>query len=162
MPFPEYFVAFDDHKGKSLAAFSAVLHALPAKCVGTVQLHELCSMTKYPNGVYLFFKDKALWYVGKTTSRSFIERVPSHFDQREHVWFNTLPKKVMSICKIGVYPEALAIGLNLRLALVGVKGKKTAGELEKVLRSYLQPMLNARKKGNITGEELISSYEFPE
>ncbi len=50
-----------------------------------------------PNGVYLFFekedsKETECLYVGKCSSRSFIERIPSHFDAREKAWFHSFLK----------------------------------------------------------------------
>jgi len=85
MPHPNYFITFDDFKNKSLTEFKKLLCCCPKKAVGSVQISELCSMAEYPNGLYLFFDEsETLWYVGKATSRSFIERIPSHFDQRYH------------------------------------------------------------------------------
>lgn len=46
------------------------------------------------NGVYVFFRKKddkdTTVYVGKTSSRAFIERIPAHFDARGKLWFNSL------------------------------------------------------------------------
>jgi hypothetical protein len=159
MAHPEYFVAFEDHLDFTLEAFAAHLRSMPKKVVGTVQLSELCAMADHPNGLYLFFDDQdVLWYVGKSTSRSFIERVPSHFDQRKDAWFNTLPTRIMAVCSIAEYTDAHALGLSLRLVLVGMKSKQTAIRLESVLRSYLQPHLNAGKVRGHTGHEALSTY----
>lgn len=160
MNHPDYFVAFEDHRDCTLAAFAEHLRAMPKKVVGTVQLSELCAMTDHPNGLYLFFDDQeVLWYVGKATSRSFIERVPSHFDQRQHAWFNTLPRRIMKNCSITEYADAHALGLSLRLVLIGVKSKEAAIRLESVLRSYMKPHLNRGKPRDDTGSELLSVYE---
>ena len=161
MPHPDYFIAFDDYRNQSLAEFANLLRCRVKKAVGSVQISELCSMVNYPNGLYLFFDDKETpWYIGKATSRSFIERVPSHFDQRQHAWFNTLPKKIMAVCQIGEYPEAHALGLSLRLVIIGIKSKNTALKLESVLRSFLQPKLNPGKKSRFSGREILSSYDI--
>lgn len=50
----------------------------------------------YPGiGLYFFYDlNNRLQYVGKCTSRSFIERVPSHFDCRKHAQFATLVKRM--------------------------------------------------------------------
>jgi len=159
MGLPDYFIEFNQCKNQSLAEFSLVLQNCPKKTVGSVQLSELCSMSDYPNGLYLFFDESnELWYVGKATSRSFIERVPAHFDQREDAWFNTLPKKFMAINETSGYRAAHARSLSLRLVLIGIKSKETAVKFEQVLRSFLQPKLNPGKKAKFTGEELLSSY----
>ncbi len=124
MSLPDYFIEFDQCKKQSLAEFAPVLKNCPKKTVGSVQLSELCSMSDYPNGIYLFFdEENELWYVGKATSRSFIERVPAHFDQREDAWFNSLPKKVMAIGETSGYRAAHARILLLRLVLIGIKSK---------------------------------------
>ena len=160
MDHPEYFVAFEDHRGLTLGALAKHLFAMPKKVVGTVQLRELCAMANHPNGLYLFFDEQdQLWYVGKSTSRSFIERVPSHFDQRQDAWFNTLPTRIMATCNIDDYADAHALGLSLRLVLLGVKSKETALRLESVLRSYMAPHLNAGRSKGYTGAEPLASYE---
>ena len=159
MAHPNYFVEFDHYTGGSLAEFATALNNCPRKPVGTVQIPELCSMAEYPHGVYLFFDDQGKsWYVGKATSRSFVERVPSHFDQRQDTWFNTLPTLIMRVCKTSTYLDALARGLSLHLVLVGVRDKKTAARVERVLRAYLNPKLNALPGRRYTGQELLSSF----
>lgn len=159
MAHPDYFVAFDHHAGGSLAELATVLNNCPRKPVGTVQIAELCSMTDYPHGVYLFFNEQnETWYVGKTTSRSFVERVPSHFDQRQGAWLNTLPKRILKVCEMSSYLDALKLGLSLRLVLVGVRDSKTAARVERVLRAYLHPKLNALPGRRYTGQEPMSSF----
>lgn len=160
MSHPQYFAAFEDHRASTLGAFAEHLRAMQKKIVGTVQLSELCAMADHPNGLYLFFDDQdVLWYVGKSTSRSFIERVPSHFDQRQDAWFNTLPTRIMAVCSIAEYADAHALGLSLRLVLIGMKSKETAIRLESVLRSYMRPHLNSGKPKNYTGEEALAAFE---
>ena len=160
MPYPDYFITFDQYKNSSLSDFAEILKRLPRKAVGTIQLAELCSMAEYPNGLYLFFADNnELQYVGKSTSRSFIERIPSHFDQRHDAWFNTLPKRIMAVSKIEDYADAHTLGLSFGLVLIGVKSKATARKLESVLRSFLQPVLNAGEKGRFVGTERLAAYE---
>ncbi len=160
IPHPDYFIAFELCKSQSLAQFCETLRNCSKKPVGSVQLSELCSMTEHPNGLYLFFdNNEELWYVGKATSRSFIERVPAHFDQRHDAWFNTLPKKIRDAGLVADYQKAHALGLSLRLVLIGIKSTETAVKLEKVLRSFLLPKLNAGKQTNFTGRELLSSFE---
>lgn len=160
MNHPEYFVAFEDHRTSTLHAFAEHLRTMPKKVVGTVQLSELCAMADHPNGLYLFFDDQeVLWYVGKSTSRSFIERVPSHFDQRKDAWFNTIPTRIMAVCSIAEYADAHALGLSLRLVLIGLKSKWAAIRLESALRSYMKPHLNSGKPNGQTGKEALAEYE---
>ena len=156
----DYFVSFDECKSETLDDFSTRLRGMPKKTVGSVTLAELCTIAEYPNGLYLFFDDvNELWYVGKSTSRSFIERIPSHFDPRQDAWFNTLPTKIMGVCSIGEYADAHALGLSLRLVLIGIKSKETAIRLESVLRNYMQPHVNKATNRQHQGTETLSSYE---
>ncbi|WP_218154550.1 hypothetical protein [Nitrosomonas eutropha] len=153
-------MSYEECRADTLAIFSSRLLQLPKKRVGDVTLSELCSFSEYPNGLYFFFdEENHLWYVGKSTSRSFIERVPSHFDTREDAWFNTLPKKIMDVCSIGEYVDAHSLGLSLHLVLLGVKEKQTAINLEGALRDYLQPELNKAKKQKAIGTTVLASYE---
>lgn len=160
MPNPSFFVAFEEHRESTLAAFAKHLSGMQKKVVGTIQLSELCAMADHPNGVYLFYDDQdVLWYVGKSTSRSFIERIPSHFDQREKAWFATLPRRIMAVCSIAEYADAHTLGLSLRLVLVGIKSKETAIRFETALRNYMKPHLNSGKSKGYTGAESLASFE---
>jgi len=51
------------------------------------------------NGIYIFYRTEGIlphvMYVGKCTSRSFLERIPSHLEAREECWFNTLTTRAM-------------------------------------------------------------------
>ncbi len=44
------------------------------------------------NGVYIFKINNKIVYIGKSGSRSFIERIPCHLDFREWAWMNSLLK----------------------------------------------------------------------
>jgi hypothetical protein len=85
-----YSIALDNYLHTRLGDFEKIITQAPRKRVGSVTLEELCSVSDYPHGLYLLFDDNnSLCYVGKATSRSFMERIPAHFDQREEAWFNT-------------------------------------------------------------------------
>lgn len=142
----DYFVTFDDLAEIQLGQLEAVLIKANKKRVGSVTIEELCSVIEYPNGLYLLFdNENTLLYVGKATSRSFIERIPAHFDTREDAWFNTIPKRIMSILGLQSYHSALQKGLSFQIVLIGVKDKAVTFKLETVLRSYLKPKLNSCK-----------------
>lgn len=151
---PEYFVALRDREKDSLAQLASHLQQMPKKPVGEVTVSELCSIAEYPNGLYLLFDvEDDLWYVGKATSRSFIGRIPSHFDQREDAWFNTVPKKIMTFAKMNVYSDAHVLGLSLRLVLVGIQEKSVTVQLEDMLRAYMKPRLNTKHGATLSGDE---------
>jgi hypothetical protein len=111
-----------------------------------VTIGELCSMPAHPNGLYFIFggNPRKLQYVGKCTSRSFIERIPSHLDQREWAWFNTLPKKIRRDGQC--YSSALKEALSFEIILFGMKDEKNTSQLESVFRHSYIPVLNKPKR----------------
>lgn len=102
---------------------------------------------KEVNGCYIFMNEKAAEYVGKCSSRCFVERVPSHFDPRESGWFNNYIKKAAN------YIYGNASNDNLRKVLVSSKEKYLSivaisptydiSRIEKVLRFILTPKYNS-------------------
>lgn len=50
---------------------------------------------KNPNGVYVFTNNDKVLYVGKTSSRAFIERIAGHFDARSSAWFHSFLKSFL-------------------------------------------------------------------
>lgn len=149
-----YFIGFDDYSDVKLAEFEQAIKNANKKQVGSITIAELCSVSEYPNGIYLLFDESdILWYVDKATSRSFIERIPAHFDPLEEAWFNSLPKSIMKKGSLD-YASALQKALTLRICLIGIKDKVVASRLETVLRSYLKPELNTCKGSFQADDEL--------
>lgn len=145
---PSFFLDVKQYLEYSVSDFSTFLEKYQGKKkVGDVTLAELCAVEGAPNGLYFFFDDEdVLWYVGKATSRSFIERISSHFDQREDAWFATLPRKIKAICEIAQYRDAHALALTLRLVILGIQEKERSIRLETTFRSCLGPKLNSNQK----------------
>jgi hypothetical protein len=145
MSLPTFFLAYEDYSQLTPASFRKVIEATPTKALSEITIGELCSMSDYPNGLYFIFggNPKQLQYVGKCTSRSFIERIPAHFDQREWAWFNTLPKKLMQNGQC--YSDALGESLDFEIVLFGIRDREAACMLERVFRYSYMPMLNTLK-----------------
>jgi hypothetical protein len=116
---PTFFLAYEEYAKFFLASFKEVIESTPAKVLSEVTIGELCSMPAHPNGLYFIFggNPRKLQYVGKCTSRSFIERIPAHLDQREWAWFNTLSKKIMrnGQCYSSAHREALSFEMGAAL-----------------------------------------------
>jgi hypothetical protein len=114
------------------------------KPVRQVEIGELASLAAYPHGLYFFYEPGSgrLMYVGKSTSRSFTERIPAHFDPREAAWMNSLPKHVMSKESLS-YADALERALSFEILLLGADSSAPIGSLEGIFRAFLQPYLNA-------------------
>ena len=63
--------------------------------VGDLRVQQLISEDPNLNhGIYVFKSQKGDVYVGKCTSRSFVERISAHFDNRDGAWMNTILKKI--------------------------------------------------------------------
>jgi hypothetical protein len=148
MSLPTFFLAYEDYAEFTLASFREVIESTPTKALSEVTIGELCSMSDYPNGLYFIFggNPRELQYIGKCTSRSFIERIPSHLDQREWAWFNTLPKKLMKDGQC--YSSALKEALSFDLVLFGIHDTEVACQLERVFRHLYIPTLNRPKRIN--------------
>jgi len=142
MTLPPFFLTYDAYSKQTLGAFEATLQGATTKVLSDVTIGDLCSMSEYPNGLYFFFdgNPRKLQYVGKCTSRSFVERIPAHFDQREDAWFNTLPTKLA--LKGNTYGEAHAKALQFHVLLLGIRDTDIATKLERVFRHSYKPFLN--------------------
>lgn len=99
-------------------------------------------------GCYVFMNDNAVEYVGKCSSRCFVERIPSHFDPRERGWFNNYIKLVAR----EIYGDSS--DPNIHKALVLTKKKYLSimpvsainyniAMVEKIFRHILKPKYNA-------------------
>jgi hypothetical protein len=145
MSLPTFFLAYEAYSQLTPASFKKVIESTPTKALSEITIGELCSMADYPNGLYFIFggNSRQLQYVGKCTSRSFIERIPAHFDQREDAWFNSLPKKLMRNGQC--YSAALEESLDFEIVLFGIQDGEAACMLERVFRYSYLPMLNTLK-----------------
>jgi hypothetical protein len=147
MTMPAFLIRSETHRNSSLAQFAETIRNHPhRKTVGDVTLRELCGAIDQPHGVYVFFnQSRGVEYVGKATSRSFIERLPAHFDPREAAWFNTLTRRLQQV-QPSTYSTALETALELQVILVGVGSTQLSSALERFLRTSLAPRLNCRRR----------------
>ena len=158
MAAPPFFLPLEPPYSQTLGQLKSHLAAMPKKQIASVTLGDLSSTGKYANGLYLMYsQDGYLWYVGKCTSRSFVDRIPSHFDQREGAWFATVPHRIQRVMTKRTYAEAHACALQLRLALVGIMEKSFAMRLERALRSYLEPKLNGTNPAQFSDHTPLSA-----
>jgi hypothetical protein len=160
MQLPPFFLAYEAVRTLSAEQFAEKLRSMPKKIVGSVTIAELCAPIEYPNGLYFYFnEDGVLQYIGKSSSRSFVERIPSHFDQRFDAWFNTLPKKLMERQGFTEYLAAHSRALEMNLAFLGMRSRGSVSKLETILRSCLQPALNPGKAGRFPMTTPLSTSE---
>jgi hypothetical protein len=112
-------------------------------------------------GVYLIFKgsNNSFDYVGKSSSRQFIERIPAHFDPRLQGWFNNYLKASIKQSKdlsdkekqdllIKKISDIFSKKGNYKLCLirVPVECSEIIGGLETILRTVLKPLNKANSK----------------
>ncbi|MDG7000993.1 MAG: hypothetical protein JRN15_18010 [Nitrososphaerota archaeon] len=124
---------------------------------------KMSDLVMYPGlGVYLFYNhaEKKWWYVGKNTSKSFIERIPSHYDTRASGWVNTLTKRTYKFKfstheKVGDLSDAAKYCVdNLDILLINFKCSENVDgilrdsiiKVERQLIGLLQPELQLRKR----------------
>jgi hypothetical protein len=166
MSLPTFFLAYEDYAESTLASFRDVIESTPAKVLSDITIGELCSMPAHPNGLYFIFggNPRELQYVGKCTSRSFIERIPAHLDQRDWAWFNTLPKKIMRNGQD--YSSAHKEALSFEIVLFGIKDIETACHLERIFRHLYTPVLNRPRRindfeANTTLDQIANKDQSP-
>lgn len=89
--------------------------------VGDLRVHQLISEDPNLNhGIYVFKSQKGDIYVGKCTSRSFVERISAHFDNRDGAWMNTILKKISKSNDITIQEAYLYFLKYFQLILIPV------------------------------------------
>ena len=98
------------------------------------------------NGVYMFFDMNNCIYVGKCSSRSFIERIPDHLDMREiKGWgFASCARLLQDNKKVRDHKEAVNYLLNCYSFLINFTNihdlPKYCYKLEKIFRYIFSPL----------------------
>jgi hypothetical protein len=117
-------------------------------------------------GVYLFFdSNNTCLYVGKATSRSFIERIPAHFDPRSGAWFTHFPNKVVRKGLAPDYFSALNFCAKCSILLLkfnsDINCYEKAAAVERYLRHLLRPTLNSpnpASSGFLERDQTLGEY----
>lgn len=117
-------------------------------------------------GVYIFKNDIEFYYVGDCTSRSFIERIPSHFDTKCEAWMNIILKHhTLRTMKLPLTNENLAssattILMNYSLILINFEEHNMLkiSNLERLLLSVLNPINKLKKPLKVDIKEKIYCY----
>ena len=149
----------EDLYDKKLNIFKKIIISTEKKELKKLTISDFIFNKRKPiisgTGVYIFFKQKKAIYVGKCSSRSFIERIPSHFDIRSKSWFNTLLKRIENPNKLKKFnyknildKEAHKALDNYSILLINFKkpNKEKCRQVEKILNICLKPELNSLYK----------------
>jgi hypothetical protein len=168
-------VEYNEIKSKPVQEIEGFLknHGKPLKEVTIFNLIENNGVAlNAVNGVYVFHDYNSFFYIGKCSSRSFVERIPSHFDIRPNGWFNTLLKYLCDYNNYDSFFDAAMFAKNnLLLVLITMQDSVNCSEAEKLLRLLLRPKLNPYKGkiqnifnkktllDNLTVEETIATFK---
>ena len=84
------YVATDADLIKNLPSQVAKVKALPGVKIRDLKLTDLVLPANQCNGIYFFVSpNDSVVYVGKASSRCFVERLGGHFDLRAGNWFSS-------------------------------------------------------------------------
>jgi hypothetical protein len=144
-----------------LACLAGLISMFRGRELARITIHELSSEPDPPNGVYFIYTNEhQLLYIGKASSRSFVERIPAHFDIRENAWFNTLPKKFMAAHKSIAYADARILALHSYVVCLCIPNDRPIHRYETILRSYLEPKLNPGRINRFAAQDKCSLDEI--
>ncbi|GAK37945.1 GIY-YIG nuclease family protein [Bacteroides graminisolvens] len=118
--------------------------------VKDIRLIDLLHDRRSLLGVYIFFDEKDIpIYVGKSSSRSILERLASHFDTRSNAFFNNFLRKITEKDKLNINDEnlkdAYAKAINFNLVFLDYPSKELIVSIEKQLIKALNPIYNRRR-----------------
>lgn len=117
-------------------------------------------------GVYIFKNKNQFYYVGDCSSRSFIERIPCHFDTRPEAWMNVLLKhytkrsKNLEIDKTNLENSAIEVFADCTLIMINFEKRdpEKISKLEKILLSTLNPINKSKRPLNIDLNLSVDSF----
>lgn len=134
---------------------STYLDTLSAQHLSEVRLRDLHALSKdgHYHGLYFFYQDNQLMYIGTCRSRTFFHRVVCHLDAYKHAWMNTLLRKVKDSQNVSLQEAATIVFEHFSVKFVSVsmfekedkERKSQLLHLENALRAELQPKLHAAK-----------------
>jgi len=110
--------------------------------VADLLVHQLIAVDPNLNhGLYVFKNQSDEIYVGRCTSRSFVERTAAHFDNRYNAWMNNILKKSLSSKGISIQESYTYFLNSFELVLIpfntNLNEKTKINALEKELINYI-------------------------
>jgi hypothetical protein len=154
-----YCLNFEDLLGHPLRDIKTVITNSTKLNISDLRVTDLIYVDSLPiitgNGIYMFFKRNDCQYVGKSEKKSFVERIPAHFDIRDVAWFNTYLKKILVHKFANSLQEAFSYSLNTDLLLINIKDRTNLRnyciKLEKLFRFLFMPIFN-KLSDNLQGK----------
>jgi hypothetical protein len=141
------------------------LQSKPLLELRTIDLVQL-SIKGHYHGLYFFYKHDVLMYVGSCRSRTFLNRLPCHWDTFSDAWMNTLIQKIEKREDRTRVEIASDIMNNYALKVISVpqfqnspnakeanqNRKKELLKIERDLRYHLKPELNKAKSASLKSQ----------
>lgn len=115
--------------------------------VSDLRVQQLISPDPNLNhGIYIFKNDSKEIYVGKCTSRSFVERISAHFDNRDGAWLNTILKKISKSNNITIQEAYFYFLKYFQLILIPVNTEIfTKPEINTLEKELIREISNLNK-----------------
>ncbi|MBY0014087.1 hypothetical protein [Paenibacillus typhae] len=124
-----------------------LIETTEGKVIGDLKLFDLVYFTDLDNGfvgngIYIIKDENSIRYIGKASSRPFVERLGGHLDLREIGGFNNLLKSIVKKdlkkeeCDESI-AEAGRILMNYKLILICMEGKKGNSYQFEILENIL-------------------------
>ncbi len=146
-----YYIIFEQIINFKLNDVEMLIRKADKKKISDIKLIDFIYFNGKPistgNGIYAFWKgDNTCLYIGRAKARSFIERIPSHFDLRESAWFNTYLMKLVKYKYANYLGNAAIYSLDTALSLINFEEKDNleayCNKFEKLMRFIFKPELN--------------------
>ncbi len=169
----KYLLQYHEISNLSISDLITLLNNTPGLPCATMKVIDFIYCDNQPIhsgcGVYVFKQGKDIFYVGKSSSRSFVERIPAHFDLRHGVWFNTILRYVAdhrTSTDKKTLPGIQAAGRyaldHLSVILINFRADDYWNTdriqvLENLLRMTTKPV-NAKKGGEIDRGEKVGDF----
>ena len=151
--FKQLDIPLDETLPQDISTLLGTMLAQPLLEVRLRDLHAL-SQHGHHHGLYFFYQNTELMYIGTCRSRTFFNRIVCHVDTFERAWMNTLLRKmVKNNQSLSLQDAAKIVFETFSIKFVSVpmfttedkERKSQLLHLENALRVELQPKLNAAK-----------------
>ena len=141
-----------DYSGKSVIK---VVQRAEKKPLKELRIYDLIMRGNRPlkisHGVYFFYSAQGeCLYVGKNSSRRFVERIPDHFSLGVDSWMNQFLSHMKKVYNLRDIATAAIKAKNCRLLLMPVGNHESIGKIEKFFKIFLQPKFNSHKDKTIS------------
>lgn len=131
---------YNDNIASNVQTLIKSVNELTGVQISSLALIDLVLPAHQSNGVYLFVSPgDDIIYVGKASSRCFVERLGGHFDLRAGNWFASFLRayareinKIKGELSNEDYENSYTAILNYRLKMVAISAPANQGDLSKV------------------------------